>query len=129
MSYEFRSESALCLGRMEESLKDILEKYRKRGMDIDTETLGIRPGKSGVDEDEQDKLLQRCLQTIRKFYDGSVSIKAASTDSNIPLSCGVPSVTVGTVLGGLLHTREEWIDMESMKTGQKIAIGTVMQCL
>lgn len=129
MSYEFRSESALCLGKMEESLKTILEKYRKRGLDIDMETLGIRPGKEGIDKEEQDRLVQTCLHTIRKFYDGTINIKAASTDSNIPLSCGIPAVTVGTVLGGLLHTREEWIDMESMKTGQKIAIGTVMQCL
>lgn len=129
MNYEFRSESAMCMKTMEESLKNILEKYRNQGVDIEKEVLGIRPGKGDVDEAEQDNLVKKCLQVIGRYYDGAVSIKAASTDSNIPLSCGIPSVTLGTVLGGLLHTREEWIDMDSMRTGQKIAIGVVMECL
>lgn len=129
INYEFRSESAMCMKKMEESLNDILAKYQKQGLHIETEILGIRPGKGDVDEAEQDKLVQRCLRAIGHHYDGTISIKAASTDSNIPLSRGIPSVTVGTVLGGLLHTREEWIDMDSMKTGQNIAIEIVTDCL
>lgn len=129
INYEFRSESAACMKKMEESLNYVLEKHRKRGADIETEILGIRPGKGDVDEEKQDRLVQKCLRAIGHSYDGAISIEAASTDSNIPLSCGIPSVTMGTVLGGLLHTREEWIDMDSMKNGQNIAIDVVMECL
>ena len=34
-----------------------------------------------------------------------------SADSNIPLSLGIPANTIGTVSGGLAHTRQEWVDL------------------
>lgn len=129
MTYEFRSESSDCLKKMEKSFEQIIKRHCDNGMMVETEVLGIRPGKGVVDEQEQEKLVQECLTVMRKYYDGDISIKAASTDSNIPLSEGIPAVTAGSVMGALLHTREEWIFIDSMRTGQKIAIGIVMKCL
>ena len=39
--------------------------------------------------------------------------EASSTDSNIPISLGIPAVTLGTGgSGGREHSLEEWIDVE-----------------
>lgn len=44
----------------------------------------------------------------------------------MPLSLGIPANTVGTVLGGLAHTREEWVDLSSMPMGQAIALSLML---
>lgn len=129
MAYEFRSESADCLKRMEESFEAVIAKHQRSGKDIAVKTLGIRPGKGDIDEEKQEALVQRCLSVMKKHYDGDIIVEAASTDSNIPLSNGVPAVTIGTVMGGQLHTREEWIETESMKEGQALAIEMALTCL
>ena len=53
-----------------------------------------------------------------------------SADSNIPLTLGIPANTIGTVSGGLAHTRQEWVDLRSLPTGLKIAVALMAQsCL
>ena len=64
---------------------------------------------------------------ISNFYTGDIDFAAYSTDSNVPLSLGIPANTIGTVLGGLAHTREEWVDLSSLPMGLKIALSTVLQ--
>ncbi|UWO26062.1 M20/M25/M40 family metallo-hydrolase [Marvinbryantia formatexigens DSM 14469] len=122
MLYEFRSESEEAMQFMENFLQNTLQRYQKKGVRIEAEVLGIRPGNGRVDEKKQEKLTQRCRNIIRKYYDGDIICDAGSTDGNIPLSHGVPSVTIGTALGDGTHTRQETVEIESMKTGQKIAV-------
>ncbi len=52
-------------------------------------------------------------------------MRTGSTDANIPLSVGIPANTFGTVQGDLAHTREEWIEIESMRAGMMIALQTL----
>lgn len=127
--YEFRSESAACMKKMEQSFQEILDRHRKLGKEIRVEILGVRPGKGNVEERKLKELTEMCRSLIGKSYGGTVRVGAASTDCNIPLSMGIPAVTVGTVTGGLLHTREEWVEKESMKVGQKLAIDLAEACL
>lgn len=51
---------------------------------------------------------------------------AYSTDSNVPLSLGILANTVGTVLGGLAHTREEWVWLDSLPKGLGIALSLML---
>lgn len=125
MLYEFRSESGEAMQYMENFLQETLQCYRSRGVQIEAELLGIRPGNGRVDEKRQEILTQRCRSAIRKYYDGDIICDAGSTDGNIPLSQGIPSVTIGTALGEGTHTRQETVVLASMKTGQKIAIELV----
>lgn len=54
----------------------------------------------------------------------------SSIDSNIPLSLGIPANTIGTVSGGLAHTRQEWADLRSLPTVLKITVALMAQsCL
>ena len=120
--YEFRSESAQELKKMEQFFESVLEKHRTEGVNVEVEELGIRPGNGEIDESAQKDLEQRCLQAIQRYYKGEVRFEPGSTDCNIPLSNGVAAVTIGTALGGGTHTRQEWVEKKSMETGQMIAL-------
>ena len=124
--YEFRSPSNECLQKMEQNFCNILQKHRDAGEDVSMEILGMRPGNGKVDPKGQQRLNDCALTAIGKYYAGTVSVGAASTDCNIPLSAGIPAVTMGTVLGAGLHTKEEWIKQDSMIPGQKMAIYAVL---
>lgn len=129
MLYEFRSESEEALQYMEDFLQNILCVHQKRGVRVSSEILGIRPGNGEIDASAQEALTQLCQNAIEKYYEGNIICQAGSTDGNIPLSFGIPSVTTGTALGEGTHTRQEWVETESMKTGQKIALEIVTACL
>ena len=50
---------------------------------------------------------------------------AGSTDCNIPLSLGIPSVCVGSFRGAGAHTREEYVETDSLEEGYKVAFGMI----
>ena len=56
----------------------------------------------------------------------AVKLNNASTDCNVPASMGIPSVCIGVFIGGGMHTREEYIELESLKPGLEIGINTVL---
>ncbi|MGN0355094.1 MAG: M20/M25/M40 family metallo-hydrolase [Muricoprocola sp.] len=127
MLYEFRSDSQDELKKMEKTFMDILQKHQQAGKNICCETVGIRPGNGEIDQKRQTALEELGLKVIRKYYDGKVKMQPGSTDCNIPLSHGVPSICIGTVMGEKTHTRQETVQKESLVTGQKIAIEMIEQ--
>jgi acetylornithine deacetylase/succinyl-diaminopimelate desuccinylase-like protein len=127
MLYEFRSSDHECLTIMEEYFDSVVAAYNKAGNKVEVETLGIRPCKQGVDEARLEELRQRSKNIITEYFDGEISFSAGSTDSNIPLSMGIPSVTYGTKVSAGTHTRAEHLDISSLIPGQKIAIATALQ--
>ncbi len=126
MLYEFRSEDKYCLRIMEVAFENIIERYKKDGLDIEVEVLGVRPCGSGVDEEKQETLTQKHAHMIRRFTGREVKITSGSTDANTFLSYGIPSVVIGTVIGGGTHTREEWIETKTLIEGQKIGLASVL---
>lgn len=121
MLYEFRSVDHGCLKRMEQNFEKLITAYRNRGLDIEVETVGIRPCGRVADDGRMDDMVKRYGRIIRSCTGEEPDLAAASTDANIPLSMGIPAVTLGTVRGKGAHTREEWIDIGSMETGMRIA--------
>jgi len=104
----------------------LLRCCRARGMDIEAETLGIRPGMQGVDPVAHEALVNRCLAHVGAYYDGAVSLGAGSTDANIPLSRGIPAVMFGLIAGGGAHTHGEWVEADSLVRGLCIALDTLL---
>ena len=129
MFYEFRSEDINCLKIMEDYFNSVIDSYIKSGIKVEVETIGIRPCKQDVDENKLAELRERHIKTIKKYYDAEVYYGASSTDSNIPLSMGIPSVTFGTKISGGTHTRGEYLDPKSLIPGQKVAIETILYYL
>lgn len=124
--YEFRSEDESCLAEMEKHFYNIIEKFQKDGLDIEVETLGIRPCGKGVNEEAQKNLTERHAEIIRMFSDLDVDIQTGSTDANTFLAHGIPSNVIGTAIGGRTHTREEWLDAKSLIAGQKIGLASIL---
>ena len=40
---------------------------------------------------------------------------------------GIPANTIGTVVGGGAHTREEWVELESLPTGLALALSLMLR--
>ena len=127
MLYEFRSASQDCLEEMEEKFRAVLEGWQDRGGTFTVELLGVRPGNGPLDSEALDRFTERSAQVIRSFTGQEARISASSTDSNIPLSLGIPANTIGTVAGDMAHTREEWVDLTSLPAGLKIALSLMLE--
>ncbi len=127
MLYEFRSASQDCLEEMEKKFRAVLEKWQDCGGTFTVELLGVRPGDGPLDREELNRFTGRSAQVIHAFTGKEARIIASSTDSNIPLSLGIPANTIGAVKGGLAHTREEWVELDSLPAGLKIALALMLE--
>ena len=54
-----------------------------------------------------------------KLIAGQEAVASGSTDANVGVVNGIPSVSVGRGYGGGSHTLKEWADIESTRTGTK----------
>ncbi len=76
--------------------------------------LGSRPGGKLA---EQSPLL-RAVQAVDAHLHIRSRVDCASTDANIPLSLGVPAISIGTGgQGGGAHTSQEWYHAEGRELG------------
>ena len=126
MLYEYRSDEAAGLRGMEETFSAVVEDFRARGVDIEVESLGVRPCGEGVDPAAQKALSDWSEALLRRHTGGDIVVEPASTDCNIPLSLGIPAVSFGLCAGGGAHTRQEWVETASLETGLRIALETVL---
>lgn len=127
MLYEFRSADQGCLKEMETKFNGVVEAFRGQGFDVEVEVIGIRPGSGPIDQARQQTLTDANCAVIESCTSENVRMTPSSTDANIPLSVGIPANTFGTVAGALAHTREEWIEIASMRTGMMIALQTAVR--
>lgn len=127
MLYEFRSTSQKCLEIMEQKFNAVVDACRDCGGELIVELLGVRPGNGPVDPAALEAYTARTADVIRTFYDGELDFAPYSTDANVPLSLGILANTVGTVRGAGAHTREEWIHLDSLYAGLKIALSLLLQ--
>ncbi len=127
--YEFRSASQACLEQMEAIFRRCVDECRPLGGELTVELLGVRPGSGPVDPEALRRITERSVDAIESFAGAPAELRAASTDSNVPLSLGIPANTVGTVRGGLAHTREEWVALDSLKPGLKIVLSLMLQAI
>lgn len=122
MLYEFRSDNPKSLDLMQKRLDEILDRFcLLEDVKIGCEVLGKRPSSSlDVDSAEQRELEALVTEVFERRTGTPPEFKSGSTDSNIPLSLGIPALTFGGYLGKGIHTREEWLDIASLETGFSI---------
>ena len=67
--------------------------------------------------------MQTAVDTLRylgvALPDGGDALPTGSTDANVGVLQGIPSISVGRSRGGDQHTLQEWTDIESAKIGTK----------
>ena len=126
MLYEYRSDDREDLAEMEAHFKAALDFYRTKGIGVKCTLVGDRPCGAPVDEEKHQALIDRAAEALRTYRGVDPKLGAASTDCNIPLSMGIPSIMVPCGMGAGAHTRGEYIEIDSMVPGIKFATAMVM---
>lgn len=121
MMYEYRSDDMRGLAVMEKFFQNVIETYRAMGIEVEVEVLGKRPCRGDVDMEKLGALANRGLVAAHEITGFDIKVGAGSTDCNIPLSMGIPAICFGLCDGDGAHTREEWIIVESLQVGAKLA--------
>lgn len=120
MLFEYRSNDPDCLAAMTAQFEEKLEKIRAAFPDatLSVETVGVRPCGKVNDVEKHEAMIARVCEVCSAVAGLSeVPRTAGSTDCNIPLSLGIPALSVGVCKGGGSHTREEWVDKDSLEPG------------
>ncbi len=100
MEIDMRSESPESLNEIDAKLQEALRKaldeanaVRRRGeeLTLDVEMIGNRP--SGA-SDEEEPFIQRAIAATEALGHDP-SLRRSSTDSNVPISLGIPAITIG----------------------------------
>ena len=58
-----------------------------------------------------------------------VAPRTSSTDANLPISLGIPAITIGRGgLGGRSHSLDEWVDVDPEPTvrGLQVVLTTIL---
>ncbi len=129
MLCEYRSDSRQSLNYMKEQFQGIFEKYHGGRVEVTVTQVGERPCENLSEEAERirEELISAASGVISKYNGKLPKRQPSSTDCNIPLSLGIPSVCYGVVSGGLAHTREEYVLRSSLEKGLKVAMDSILK--
>ena len=126
MLCEYRSDNENCLAEMQKSFETIFAKARERGLDLTVTKIGDRPCMGKVDLAKIEQMVTTVKEIIERHTGLSVGCVSMSTDANIPLSLGIPSICLGVCEGGGMHTREEWLVKKSYHLGLAVGIEVLL---
>ncbi len=125
MEVDMRSESPERLKEIETIFKQSIEKalaeqnkIKRSGPNLTVEITKIGDRPSGT-QTESTPLVQRTMAAASVFV-GKPRLAVSSTNANIPISKGIPSVTIGIGgKGGKAHSLQEWwMDIDGHKAIQ-----------
>ena len=122
MLCEYRSGDNECLEIMKDKFSAIFENAKAQFEDAEiiVKLVGNRPAMGNVDKQKIEKVSQTVIDIQSKNAGVEVHASAGSTDCNIPHSLGLPAICVGVYKGAGVHTREEYLEKDSVKIGVNI---------
>lgn len=126
MLYEFRSDEREALSIMQAHLDGIVESFRARGIAVTVTLVGDRPCAAPVDEEKMADMIKRAEEAALRQYGHGITCRSGSTDCNIPLSLGIPSLSLGCYRGNGAHTREEYVEASSLHAGLRFAYDLIL---
>ncbi len=126
MLYEFRSDQRDALEIMEGQFRDAIQRHEAADVRISVTQVGDRPCAVDLDPDRMNDLMDRASRAVERYYGKPVHFVSGSTDCNIPLSLGIPAVCVGCCFGSGAHTREEYVEIDSLLPGLKVAFELIL---
>lgn len=135
MEIDMRSESPTELKKLDESFMSLIneavqEENKARStaqgpITADITLIGDRP--SG--ETPIDSLIVQIASASIRAAAGRPTYSWSSTDSNIPISLGIPAITIDSGgRGGRAHALDEWISVDKVPSlrGIEIALATIL---
>ncbi len=126
MLYEFRSDERDALAIMERHLNAAIDFYSTKGIQVTVTLVGDRPCGAPVDEGKMEELMNRASDAAQRRYGHGLTFGPGSTDCNVPLSMGVPAICVGCYTGQGAHTREEYVQIDSLHPGIQFAFDLIL---
>lgn len=129
MLFEYRSDLSENMAAMQHIFEAAVEATRRMVSEVNVEILGLRPGMGDVDPARQKQLEDKLTALLAEYCDRTPDFAPSSTDCNIPLSMGIPAIAFGGYLGHGAHTREEYIELESLKKGFPLLLACVLSCM
>jgi acetylornithine deacetylase/succinyl-diaminopimelate desuccinylase-like protein len=133
MEVDMRSESRAELEKVNETFIGILNEAvaeenkarstRLGGIQLDLKLVGDRP--SG--QTPRDSLIVQTAAAAIRATGMTPTYSFSSTDSNIPISLGIPAITIDSGgRGGRAHALDEWIDVEKASSLRGIQSALVL---
>ena len=114
MEIDMRSESPAALDEIDAIFRDAMQKgldeenaERARGdaLEVDVDKIGERPSGEIADENQ---FVQRAIAAT-SLTGGTPRLGRSSTDANVPIAQGIPSITIGGGgAGGAAHSLDEY---------------------
>lgn len=102
------------LFKLEERVRRIVSLVAKQtGVSVELDLVGDRPT-GAISEDHP---LCRLVWDVHHHLGLQTRCYPSSTDGNVPLSMGIPAVTIGVTLGGNGHRLDEYIHTSSLTKG------------
>lgn len=98
---------------------------REHALRFSIETIGDRPAGALPEH----AMIYENLRAVDRHFGIRTEPRVASTDANIPLSLGVPALSVGAGGdGGGIHTRGEWYDAHGRELGLRRILLLLLAC-
>jgi tripeptide aminopeptidase len=123
LELDLRSENTAALEDVVRQVEQIVCSPRKPGVEVTLETIGQRPAGEIPADHRLVKLAQDCLRKVGL----EPRLNIGSTDANLPLSLGLPAVTIGLTTGGRAHTVHEFINIPPLEKGLEQLVRLVGQ--
>lgn len=121
LELDLRSEKAETLEILSREVEQLCVQFQKPGVEINPALIGNR--KAGEIPAGHPLVIQALASLRLQGMEPKLSI--GSTDANVPLSRGLPAITLGLTTGAGGHTVHEYINMEPLEKGMEILLGVV----
>lgn len=122
LELDLRSEDTAALEQAVSDVLEIVQNYQspewvRRNVTVEAMVIGDRPP-GGIDAGHP--LVQAAMAALRDVgRSDEPDLRISSTDANIPLSRGIPSVCVGITEGAGAHRLEEWMEKKPLGQGMR----------
>ena len=127
MLFEFRSDEREVLSVMQQHLDSVVDSFRNKGFNVNVTSVGDRPCGAPVDQTRMERLMRRAQDAAQRRYGQGIRFGSGSTDCNIPLSMGIPAICVGCCRFSGAHTREEYVETDSLQEGLNFLFDLILQ--
>ena len=113
LELDLRSEGVEALEALAGQVEQLVHAAQKPGVTVETEIVGLRPSGELPADHPLVRLAADCLRAAGV----EPHLNTGSTDANLPLSRGLPSLTIGLTTGGRAHTVHEFINLPPLEKG------------
>ncbi|RIK45921.1 MAG: peptidase M20 [Chloroflexi bacterium] len=110
---DLRSTSEAALSQFTARLRREIQRVHVDGISVNIETIGERP----AGETARDHPLVTCAGDTLRALGIPPIFDSSSTDANVGMNRGIPSICIGISRGGGGHTLQEYIETDPIATG------------